>query len=289
MANEYALPGRIALVTGAAQGIGWETARQLHARGCSVALVDIDSEGAERAADGLGDRALAIAADVTDAAAMRAAVDEVVDRFGGLDVVVANAGVAPPMRPMSVVDPEAFERTLEIDLLGVWRTVHPALPQVIERRGHVVVVASVYAFVNGVMATPYAVAKAGVEQLGRALRAELSIHGASAGVAYFGFIDTQMVRDSFEDPVTRRLEDVFPPALLRRLPPAAAGAAIVEGIERRAPRIVRPRWWRAWSALRGIVNPLLDARFDRDERMREAVREGERLGRAERTETTRSR
>ena len=289
MANEYALPGRIALVTGAAQGIGWETARQLHARGCSVALVDIDSEGAERAADGLGDRALAIAADVTDAEAMSAAVDEVVDRFGGLDVVVANAGVAPPMRPMSVVDPEAFERTVEIDLLGVWRTVHPALPQVIERRGHVVVVASVYAFVNGVMATPYAVAKAGVEQLGRALRAELSIHGASAGVAYFGFIDTQMVRDSFEDPVTRRLEDVFPPALLRRLPPAAAGAAIVEGIERRAPRIVRPRWWRAWSALRGIVNPLLDARFDRDERMREAVREGERLGRAERTETTRSR
>ena len=289
MANEYALPGRIALVTGAAQGIGWETARLLHARGCSVALVDIDSEGAERAADGLGDRALAIAADVTDAEAMRAAVDEVVDRFGGLDVVVANAGVAPPMRPMSVVDPEAFERTVEIDLLGVWRTVHPALPQVIERRGHVVVVASVYAFVNGVMATPYAVAKAGVEQLGRALRAELSIHGASAGVAYFGFIDTQMVRDSFEDPVTRRLEDVFPPALLRRLPPAAAGAAIVEGIERRAPRIVRPRWWRAWSALRGIVNPLLDARFDRDERMREAVREGERLGRAERTETTRSR
>ena len=74
MANEYALPGRIALVTGAAQGIGWETARLLHARGCSVALVDIDSEGAERAADGLGDRALAIAADVTDAAAMGAAV-----------------------------------------------------------------------------------------------------------------------------------------------------------------------------------------------------------------------
>jgi NAD(P)-dependent dehydrogenase (short-subunit alcohol dehydrogenase family) len=289
MAIEYALPGRIALVTGGAQGIGWETARLLHARGCSVALVDIDSEAAESAAAALGDRALAIAADVTDAEAMSAAVDEVVDRFGGLDVVVANAGVAPPMRPMSVVDPEAFERTVEIDLLGVWRTVHPALPQVIERRGHVVVVASVYAFVNGVMATPYAVAKAGVEQLGRALRAELSIHGASAGVAYFGFIDTQMVRDSFEDPVTRRLEDVFPPALLRRLPPAAAGAAIVEGIERRAPRIVRPRWWRAWSALRGIVNPLLDARFGRDERMREAVREGERLGRAERTETTRSR
>ena len=89
-----------------------------------------------------------------------------------------------------------------------------------------------------------------------------------------------MVRDAFEDRVTQRLEEMFPKALLRRLPPSAAGAAIVDGIERRAPRIVRPRWWRVWSALRGIVNPLLDARFDRDERMREAVREGERLGRA---------
>ena len=61
----------------------------------------------------------------------------------------------------------------------------------VERRGHVVVVASVYAFVNGVLASPYAIAKAGVEQLGRALRAELQIHGASASVAYFGFIDTK--------------------------------------------------------------------------------------------------
>jgi NAD(P)-dependent dehydrogenase (short-subunit alcohol dehydrogenase family) len=140
---------------------------------------------------------------------MEAAVAETVDRFGGLDVAVANAGIAPPPRPMSAVDPDAFERTVEVDLLGVWRTVRPALPQVIERRGHLVVVASVYAFMNGVMATPYAVSKAGVEQLGRALRAELSVHGASASVAYFGFIDTQMVRDAFTDPAAARAEELF--------------------------------------------------------------------------------
>ncbi len=194
MALVYPLPGKVALVTGAARGIGFETARLLHARGASVTVIDLAVDETEAAAKQIGERTLAIAADVTDEAAMEDAVERTVGTFGGLDVVVANAGIAPPARPMSVVDAAAFERVIEIDLLGVWRTVHPALTQVIERRGHVVVVASVYAFVNGAMATPYAVSKAGVEQLGRALRAELAIHGASASVAYFGFIDTKLVQ-----------------------------------------------------------------------------------------------
>jgi NAD(P)-dependent dehydrogenase (short-subunit alcohol dehydrogenase family) len=146
----------------------------------------------------------------------------------------------------------------------------------------VVVVASVYAFVNGALATPYAASKAGVEQIGRALRAELALHGASASVAYFGFIDTAMVRDAFEDPVAKRFEDAYPGFLTRRLTPAAAGEAIVEGIQRRAPKIIRPRWWRAYSVLRGIVNPLFDAQLERDQRLRDAVRDSERLAREER-------
>jgi len=280
-AGSLPLPGRVALVTGAAQGIGFETAKRLHERGASVALLDLDLERTQAVAAAIGQRTHAIAADVTDAAAMQAAVDEVVERFGGLDVAVANAGVAPPTRPMNVIDNDAFERTIEIDLLGVWRTVRPALPQVIHRRGHIVVVASVYAFVNGALATPYAVSKAGVEQLGRALRAELGVHGASASVAYFGFIDTQMVRDAFDDPAAQGVEELFPKFVPRRLEPADAGAAIVDGIERRVPRIIRPRWWRAWSVLRGVVNPLLDSQFERDERFREVVRQGERQAAAE--------
>jgi len=250
---------------------GWPSA----ARTC--ALLDLDRDETTDAAAGIGDRAMALAGDVTDADAMERAVAAVIERFGGLDVVVANAGVGPPPRPMTVVDADAFERTIEIDLLGVWRTVRPCLPQIVERRGHVVVVASVYAFVNGVMATPYAVSKAGVEQLGRSLRAELSIHGASASVAYFGFIDTKMVRDAFADPIAGRVEDFFPSFVTRRLQPAAAGAAIVDGIERRVPRIVRPKWWRVYSVLRGVLNPVLDAGLVRDERLTDAIREGERL------------
>ncbi len=282
MAVQFHLPGKVALVTGAARGIGFETARLLHARGASVALVDLDQQAVDDACRAIGERTLAIVADVTDASAMEAAVATVVERFGGLDVVVANAGVAPTQGPMVTTDPQEWERVLEIDLLGVWRTVHPALDQVIARRGHIVVVASVYAFVNGMMASPYAAAKAGVEQIGRALRTELSAHGASASVAYFGFIDTEMVREAFAQPGAMKAEEMFPSFVTKRLKPPVAGAAIVEGIEARAQTIIRPRWWRVYSVLRGILNPLFDRQSLRDDRIRESILENEQLRRDER-------
>jgi NAD(P)-dependent dehydrogenase (short-subunit alcohol dehydrogenase family) len=282
MAAKFPVAGKVALVTGAARGIGFETARQIHDRGGSVAVLDLDLEAAQIACEQIGERTMPLAVDVTDSGAMTRAVAEIVERFGSLDIAVANAGIAPPTRPMTVVGDEVFERVIEIDLLGVWRTVRAVLPQIVERQGHVVVVASVYAFVNGVLATPYAMAKAGVEQLGRSLRTELQIHGASASVAYFGFIDTTMVEDAFKDPVTQQLEEFFPKFMLRRIPPSKAGAAIADGIEQRAPRIIRPRWWRVNSVLRGILNPIIDARMDVDKRVLDSVRYGEELGNAER-------
>ena len=273
--SSYAVSGKVALVTGAARGIGFETARLLHERGASVAIVDLDQDEAEAAAAKIGERTVAIAADVTDREAIGAAVEATVERFGGLDICVANAGVAPKAGTIRVTDEEHFERVLEIDLLGVVRTVRAALPHVVERQGHVVVVASVYAFLNGVLAASYATAKAGVESFGRALRVELQPHGASASVAYFGFIDTQMVREAFEDPIAKRFEESFPKFMLKRLQPVDAGRAIADGIERRAPRIIAPRWWGAWSVLRGLINPLLDKRGESDEATQTAVRDGD--------------
>jgi NAD(P)-dependent dehydrogenase (short-subunit alcohol dehydrogenase family) len=272
----YDLNGKVALVTGAARGIGYETARQLHMRGASVTVVDLDAGEAREAAERIGERAIGIGADVTDHGAMLAAVAETVERFGGLDVVVANAGIAPgtvaTTRGISI---EEWERVFEVDLLGVWRTVRAALPQIVERRGHVVVTSSVYAFMNGVFNSAYATAKSGVESLGRALRTELTPLGASASVAYFGFVDTKMVQDAFELPNSGRLRENAPAWLLKRIQPSEAGAAVVRGIEERAPRIFAPRWWRYVSALRGIVNPLLDRRFERDATMIASVREVE--------------
>jgi len=275
MPPSFDLNGKVALVTGAARGIGYETARQMHMRGASVAVVDLDPGQAREAAERIGERAIGIGADVTDHGAMQAAVAETVERFGGLDVAVANAGIAQTkMATVRGIGGEEWERVFEVDMLGVWRTARAALPQIVERRGHIVVTSSVYAFVNGVLNSPYAVAKSGVESLGRSLRAELTPLGASASVAYFGWVDTKMVQDAFENNGDR-MQQNLPNFLSKRITPDEAGAAVVRGIEKRSPRIFAPRWWRYVSALRGILNPLLDQRFENDAAMTATVREVE--------------
>ena len=265
----YDLTGKVALVTGAARGIGLETSKALISRGASVVVVDLDAAACDAAAAQLHDsRALGLAADVTDRGALQQAVSATVERFGGLDVVVANAGIASRAATFRAMSSEGFDRVIDVNLMGVVRTVEAALPEIVRRRGHVVVVASVLAFGNGLGATAYAISKAGVEQFGRALRLELIPHGASASVAYFGFIDTEMVRRTFDaDPIVDSVLDTLPKLLMKRLHPRVAGEAIVSGIERRAPRIIRPRRWAALSVLRGIVGPLQDLQAERDERV----------------------
>ncbi len=255
----YNLQDKVALITGGARGIGFGTAQALAARGARCVVLDLDQEAAQGAAAQLPRNGFGAGTDVTDRGAMQRVVAEVTERAGGIDVVVANAGIASRGATVRAMNGEAFDRVLAVNLGGVYNTVITALPQIAERRGHIVVTASVYAFLNGVGAAPYAMAKAGVEQLGRALRVELVPHGASASVAYFGFIDTAMVHQTIDgDSLADQLIGSMPRLLRKRLTPAQAGEAVARGIERRAPRIIAPKRWAAYSALRGAVNPLLD-------------------------------
>ncbi len=273
MTPVFDLNGKVALVTGGARGIGFETARQMHLRGASVVVVDLDAEQAREAAERIGARAIGIGSDVTDHAAIMQAVAETVERFGGLDVVVANAGIAQSqVATVRGIGGEEWERVFEVDMMGVWRTVRAALPQIVARKGHIVVTGSIYSWANGVLNSPYAVAKAGVEALGRGLRTELMPLGASAGVVYYGWVDTRLVQDGFERKHSDRMQKNLPAWLLKRIQPDEAAAALIRGIEERAPRTFAPKWWAIPSYLRGILNPLLDRRFDRDPRMFETIR-----------------
>jgi NAD(P)-dependent dehydrogenase (short-subunit alcohol dehydrogenase family) len=123
--------------------------------------------------------------------------------------------------------------------------------------------------------TPYAVAKAGVEQLGRALRIELAPHGASATVAYFGFVDTGMVQRILDDPSAQQRDELLPAFIRRRITAEAAADAVAQAIELRRARVVAPRYWSAISTLRGVVNPALDYLSAHDKRVIAMIRNSE--------------
>lgn len=271
-----AIDGRVALVTGAARGIGFETARQLHAKGAKVVVVDLDQAACDDAAALISDTdAIGMSADVTDLGAMRGIVADTVERFGGLDIVVANAGIAPEPKPFIAMSDEEFDRVLNVDLNGVINTVRPAVKPIVERRGHITVIGSVYSFINGAGVAPYAIAKAGVEAFGRTLRVELAPHGASAGVGYFGFVDTEMVREGAKAPFSQKLEETIPSFYRKRITPAKAGAALVKGIENRSARVIEPAKWRPLSTLRGILNPIVDSAARDRPLLHEAILEAE--------------
>jgi NAD(P)-dependent dehydrogenase (short-subunit alcohol dehydrogenase family) len=276
----YPIDNKVVLITGATGGIGAAMAKALHVRGASLVLTSRHQPALDELARELGEgRTLAISSDVTDRRSIDAVVKAAASRFGGLDVVIANAGGAvDPPATVATVDEQEFERVIDVDLLGVWRTVRGALPEIIARRGHVVVTASVYSYVNGVVNAAYAASKAGVEQFARALRAELAPHGATAGVLYPGWTMTPLIKPGFggNAVASEMLRHAYPRFLRTPITPDVVAAAAIRGIEQRSPRVTVPGRWGAYSVLRGILNPLTDWAIERDPKMRRLILELER-------------
>ena len=251
------LRGKTVLITGAARGIGAESARRAAAAGANVALVGLEPEELDRVAAQCGSNAAAFECDVSDWDALERAVRGTVERFGGIDVVMANAGISPAGMVRSI-DPRAFERTIEVNLLGVWRTVRACLPHVIERKGYVLLTASLAAAMHAPGMAPYAASKAGVEAFGDSLRAELKRLGVDVGVAYFGFIDTDMVRGVDEHPVLKSLRNDSLGPLSRSAPVSAVGRAVAKGMENRSRWVVVPGWVRILLVLGRVLQPLTE-------------------------------
>ncbi|MEV5694563.1 SDR family oxidoreductase [Micromonospora globbae] len=278
----YDLTGRTLLVTGAARGIGAQLARAAAARGARVALVGLEPERLRRLGAELD--AHWHECDVTDQAALDAAVASTVDRFGGIDVVVANAGIAN-LGTVATGPVDALIRTVEVNLGGVIRTVSAALPHVTEARGHVLIVSSAAAFTAMPGMAAYCASKAGVEQFANVLRMEVRHRGVTVGTAHPIWIDTDLVRDIHDDLASFR-------GALRRLPwPLSTVvpvdrcvAALLRGIERRSRKVYVPRSLAVVQALRPVVlsgfTDALVARFGGADLVGQMEEEVRRLGRS---------
>lgn len=233
------LSGRRVLITGAARGIGAATARRLHERGARVVLAGIEPDDLARTAARCGD-ALAVVCDVRDRDQVETAVEAATEHLRGLDVVVANAGVAAQL-PLIGGDPKVFERTIDVNLIGVYHTLRAAGPHIAHERGYALAIASLAAAVHVPLLGAYSASKAGVEALANTLRIELAPSGARVGVAYFAELDTDMVRRGFGTAAAKRGDEIRRP--VARVSPLEVGIdAIERGIARRSRRVVAPRW-----------------------------------------------
>jgi NAD(P)-dependent dehydrogenase (short-subunit alcohol dehydrogenase family) len=250
--------GKVALITGGANGVGAEVARRLHAKGAKLVLTDLDEGQLKEVAAALGeDRVLTVVADVRDLAAMQAAVDQGIERFGGIDIVMANAGIVT-MGSVLQVDPAAFKTLIDVNIVGVFHTVRAALPSVIDRRGYVLIVSSAAAYAAAPGMAPYYASKAGVEHFANSLRMEVAPRGVDVGSAHMSWIDTPMVQDSKADLSTfGELLAKLPYPLNQTTSVQKCGEAFVKGIEGRKRQINCPGWVGAMRWLR----PLLATRF----------------------------
>jgi 3-hydroxybutyrate dehydrogenase len=190
------LENQVAVVTGAASGIGREIANTFAGAGARIAILDLDAAGAERAAleiNRAGGRAIAMAVDVTSEAQVDAAMASVLDTFGTLDILVSNAGIqiVAPLEEFAFAD---WKRLLAIHLDGAFLTTRAALRQMYKQgRGSIIYLGSVHSKEASLLKAPYVTAKHGLIGLAKAVAKEGAKHGVRANVICPGFVRTALV------------------------------------------------------------------------------------------------
>nr|WP_307816188.1 SDR family NAD(P)-dependent oxidoreductase [Hoyosella rhizosphaerae] len=258
------LSGQRILITGAARGIGAALARSLTHQGAYVGLLGIEPELLAAVANDCGTASGPAPwreCDVTDADATEKCINDIVAELGGLDVIVANAGVAAQL-PLVGGNPEIFRRTIEVNLMGVYNTVRAAGPHISHKNGYALLVSSLAAAINLPLLGAYSASKAAVEALGNTLRTELHPYGATAGVAYFGELDTEMTSRGFGTEAAKELTKSGP--LLKVAPLAPAIRRVERGIARRSRIIAAPWYVRPLLPMRPVAQRVIDVTIRRN-------------------------
>jgi NAD(P)-dependent dehydrogenase (short-subunit alcohol dehydrogenase family) len=247
-----ALRGKVVVITGAARGLGAGLAREAARRGATVALLGLEPDELARQAARCGPSAQWWEVDITDAAALARTAHAVADRFGRVDVLVSNAGIAAG-GPLLVADPHAYERVIEVNLLGSVRTARAFLPFLLESRGYLLQVASLAAMLPAPLMSSYCASKSGVEAFAHCLRGETVHHGMKVGVAYLSWTDTDMVRGADAVPALAHLRQRLPWPFNLTFPVERIVADLADGLVRRSAHVYAPGWLRVLVPSRGFL------------------------------------
>lgn len=259
MSNRYA--GKVLVVTGAARGIGAGVARAYTAQGGRVALLGLEPELLESLAKEIGDAAAWWEADARDGAAMTAAIDAAAAHFGRIDHVLANAGIAS-YGTVRQIDEASFERVIDINITGVFRTLHPAIPHLVETKGHALVVASLASFANLAGLASYNASKAGAESLALVTNQEVAHLGVRVGVVHPGWIDTDIVRGAEDDlPTFRTIRKKLPYPANSTTDLETCVAGIMRGFAKRKTRVYIPRGVIVANWSKSLINSPLGAKI----------------------------
>lgn len=267
---------RIAIITGAASGIGQALASALVTRGDTVVVADVDGDGAERVAGELARRgpgaATPAAVDVRDAGAVQAVVDQVRDRYGRLDVMVNNAGigVGGDTRELLLAH---WDRVIDVNLRGVVHGVHAAYPVMIaQQSGHIVNTASLAGLLPAPGLTPYAMTKHAVVGLSLSLRAEAAAYGIRVTAVCPGVVDTPILDKGGPDDLPKPALSTNAREFFRQVQPRFYAADrlaqdIVRGIDRNVALVIAPASarvaWYLWRYAPLAVNRMTTRRLAR--------------------------
>jgi len=188
---------------------------------------------------------------------VQAAMNDAVEHFGRIDVVIANAGITT-MAPMATLNPDAFERVIDINLTGVWRTFRAALPHVQIHHGYLLAISSMAPFVHSPLQSPYTASKAGVWAMCDSIRLELRHLGVGVGSAHPTFFHTPMMDDVVADPAGKELWGGNEKGLWKMVSLKTVIDGIVDGIERRAAQIIIPKTLTPTAKAAGLFRPFFD-------------------------------
>ena len=208
------LKDQVAIVTGAAspRGIGWATAKRFADEGARVVILDLDAKSAEQAARALGPQHLGLACDVRDESACRAAVQRVLDAFGGIDILVNNAGVSQSQRLMDSTQAD-YDLVMDSSVRGAFNMSRAVVPHMrSRRRGAIVCMGSVAAQRGGgILGGPhYSAAKGAIQTLAKAMARELAPDGIRANAVAPGMVDTDLLIGKIDDAGKRRVAEGVP-------------------------------------------------------------------------------